>query len=254
MSRDSGWIVTRRGVWIPIAHNASVSETADWKRASFVSMDGTRRIAGRGREPREWEITEMMPYDWAQELYSAYMVNDGLEAVFFIPPMAAATNIAPPLKNPDRLPLENLDKTTSWQVLNPTGAATDFFPVRPGFLMEFGGRQEGSYIRLELYKSDFSRAGSFPLAAQGIDVTVSRQVSVENTDVVWGRLVSDGGTLAMRDYYVRIVSAEMGNVRPYGPGGAWVTIDSLEINHGRQASKYFPTANVQLSLTECERV
>ena len=85
MSRDSGWIVTRNGVWIPVAHNASVSETSDWKHASFEGLDGTRRIAGRGRKPREWEITETVPYDWAQELYTLYMTNDGLEPVFFIP-------------------------------------------------------------------------------------------------------------------------------------------------------------------------
>lgn len=255
MSRDSGWIVSRNGVWIPVAHNASVSETSDWKHASFESLDGTRRTAGRGRKPREWEITETVPYDWAQELYTLYITNDGLEPVFFIPPMAAATNIAPPLKNPNRMPLENSDKTTSWQMLNPTGIDTDFFPVRPGHIIEFGGRQEGSSIRLQLYKSDLSSlAGSFPVAGKGIDTTVSRKIRIDNMDVRWGRIISDSGTLVAQDRFARIVDVEMGNVRPYGPGGAWVTIDGFEINHGRQANRYSPTATIQLSLTECERV
>ena len=255
MSRDSGWIVTKSGVWIPVAHNASVSESSKERSASFVGLNGTRRVAGRGHEPREWEIAETVPYDWAQEIYTAYMTNDGLDPVFFIPPMAASTNIAPPLRNPGRLPIENSDKTTSWQIMNPIGADTDYFPVRAGHVIEFGGRQEGSNIRLQLYKDDFtSSAGSFPVAGKGVDTIVTRKVRIDNMDARWARLVSDTGTLVARDRFARLPEAAMSNVRPYGPGGAWVTIDEFEVDHGRQLSKHFPTATLKISLTECERI
>lgn len=255
MSRDSGWIVTKGGTWIPVAHNASVSEMSGWQRASFTSMNGTRRTAGRGLAPREWEISETVPYDWAQELYTAYMANESQEPVFFIPPMAAGSNYAPFYKNAKRVPVTEDDGTTSWQVMVPTGYDTDFFPVRPGMAVEFGGYQDGGSIRLRLFKDDFmAGAGVVTCPAESLAVLSKRRAVITNIEARWAKLDSDGAVNATKGRFCRIVEADLPSVRPYGPGGAWVTIDEMEINHARIANKHSPLVNVKMSLTECERV
>lgn len=254
MSRDSGWIVTRSGTWIPVAHNASVTELSGWQRASFVSLDGTRRVAGRGLAPREWEVNETVPYDWAQELYTAYMSGETQEPVFFIPPMTAGSNYAPFLKSVTRMPVAD-GETTSWQTMSPTGQDTDFFPVRPGMVLEFGGYQDGGNIRLRLFKGDFmASAGVVNCPAESLAVLAKRKVTISNIEAMWAKLESEGTVAATKGRFCRMVEADLPSVRPYGPGGSWVTIDDMEVNHTRIANKYSPLATVRMSLTECERV
>lgn len=254
LQEASGWIVTKSGVWVPIAHNARVNELSGWERASFVAMDGTRRTAGRGVSPREWTVAETVPYDWAQDLYTAYIVEESQEPVFFIPPLAAGSNYAPLARGISRMPLVEDDGVTSWQAMAPSGRETNFFPVKPGLLLEFGGYQDGGAIRLRLFGSDFmAGAGTVDCPAQSLAVLSKRQVTISNPTARWAVLESAGSVNATKGRFCRIVESDFPNIRAYGPGGAWVTIDDMEISHAPITSKYAPLVNVSMSLTETLR-
>lgn len=255
MSRDSGWIVLQSGTWVPVAHNASVSELSGFQRASFVSMDGTRRTAGRGYTPREWEISETVPYDWAQEIYTAYIASEGQEPVFFIPPLAAGSNYAPLLRTMKRIPVMDEEGNTSWRTVAHEGAQSDVFPVRPGLKLEFGGLQSGGTIRLRIYKSDFTTTATvYDTPANDMSQAASRKVTITSLEAAWARLESVGAVQMSGELFARIIDADFPTIRTYGPGGAWVTIDDFEINHNRIASKYAPMVTLKMNLTECERV
>lgn len=255
MSRDSGWIVLQSGTWVPVAHNASVSELSGFQRASFVSMDGTRRTAGRGYTPREWEISETVPYDWAQEIYTAYIAPEGQAPVFFIPPLAAGSNYAPLLRTVKRIPVMDEEGNTSWRVVKPTGADSDLFPVRPGLKLEFGGLQDGGWIRLRIYRGDFTTTATvYDVEGAGMGQLATRKLVVTSPDAAWARIESVGAVNMGGEKFVRILDVDLPTVRTYGPGGAWVTIDDFEISHNRIASKYSPMVTLKMNLTECERV
>lgn len=256
MSRDSGWLVTKSGVWVPVAHNASVSESNGIRRAEFVSLSGSRRVAGRGYEPRSWEVTEDVPWDWAQEIYTAYMVGEGMDPVFFIPPLAAGSNIAPFLRSRPRTAVHDGPGSTSWLSMDGSLVAdTGYFPVRPGMKIEFGGYQDGGSLRLWLWTHDLQNGGAVAVDARGMSVLAKRTVTVTNPEARYATLQSWGDNVtAYGGRFARIADLGFGSPKPYGPGGAWVTFDEFEVSHKPLGNKFYPMVTVSMVLTECEMV
>lgn len=250
--RDSAWIVTRKGVWVPIGHNPSISETSPFIRASFTSLNGTRRVAGRGRGPRTWEVTETMPADWAQELYTSWLGGGGMEPVFFIPALAASTNYAPILHTDSMEEMVDAEGNSSWVDTAPATNVSDFFPIRPDLKVEFGARLNGGKLLFRQLGNDLrGTVGLSELDAEGMSIQSSKTITVRSPEARWGRLEVRGAGM-VGDAFVRIATAPMTGVRGYGSGGSWATIDDFEISHGKLTTST-PLVNIEMTLTESER-
>lgn len=250
----TGWLVSGTGSWVPVAYNASVNGGYEMKRAAFVSLAGVRRTAGRGREPRTWEVTETVPYDWAQALNMLWLSSDSLEPMYWIPPLAAWSNYAPMSFSgaPSRMLVSQYD-APGVALSTPSGYDTDFFPVKKGLKLEFGGYQDGGEIRLRLFKTDFiSSAGTVSLPAKDMLTESLKKVTISNPEAAWARLETSDGAYASRDKFVRFAVDGLHGVRKIGDGGCWVTLDDVHFKHGKLTT-YNPLVDVSFTITECER-
>lgn len=254
MDYGSGWLVSLSGVWVPVAYNASVDMSLGWRRASFMTNAGNRVTASRGREPRTWEVSETIPYDWAQALEHLWLSEDSSDPMFWVPPMAGLANIAPPV-----YPFKaNLGlNSMGWPaVSSPLDAdehfVSGFFPIRQGMKLEFGAALSGGGLICTVYDSTLAQSRVLGVAVAGKDGgQVSTTVEVTDPAYSWGRLSVTAGGTSVSDIFARPVSRVMG-VRFAGAGGAWVTLEDAQIGHGA-TSPYTPLMKCSLSLRECER-
>lgn len=242
MDSGSGWLVTEGGAWVPVAYNASIEEELPFRRASFVSHAGVRATAARGRGPRRWLVEETVPLDWGQAVLDLYSSATADSPLFWISPLAAGTNIAPPFMRGGKLMTESeitvSDGVSSVeQVLSNSGlmAVSEPFPVRGDARFEFGGFVGGGYVGLQcstsLRGAPWSSVGITSAPPNGGGLVSSVVDMSSRPGMAYGRLVAPGATVRAASLYARLADRAFTGARPGGPGGSWVTLEFAEVKH-----------------------
>lgn len=261
MDFGSGWLVSKAGAWVPVAYNASVSESMPWKRAAFTSFSGERTVASRGRGPRVWDVEERVVYDWAQALGGLYNAADSDEPLYWVSPLAAVSNYAINwVHGNGTKSLTDTNLTVSDGVVSlghMTGTAsfdyvTDKFPLPLGREVRFGAIVGEGNVLLRGFDAQGNDTGlisSGNVAPKGGGLS-SNTAKVTNPKTQYGALYLYNRTTTVNDPYVCL--DDVAGVNHMSTEGAWVTLDDVEIEHGG-LSAYNPLVTVKFTLTECLR-
>lgn len=260
MDNGSGWLVTQSGQWVPVAYNASISESMPFRRASFTSLSGSRTVASRGRGPREWEVEEDVIYDWAQALSVLYNSVDADEPMYWISPLAARSNYA-------------INKTYNWQNKDLSDARvrvedgkagsemmaaegnikyiTEPFPVHQGVRVSYGAGLSTGGVYIHWIRNGKGVSASRANQVSDTNKVSSRTQTLISSGITAAALYVSGPTLVTSPF-VRIGDdPDFLGVDGTGSEGAWVTLEDVEINH-KAISRYNPITTVKFTLKECK--
>lgn len=264
MDYGTGWLVSQSGQWVPVAYNASISETMPFRRASFTSLTGERTVASRGRGPREWEVEEDVIYDWAQALSVLYNSVDADLPMYWISPLAARSNYAiNKVHNWNNKGMSDVNVIASDGIVggsavtvatNSRNYLTEVFPVKPGAVITYGATISSGTFWIEWRDSNNKIiAANIAGNASGGEKKIVSSMAPNHPEVTMGVLFTSGDSSVVKNPFVRIggtANATLG-VNNVGSEGAWVTLEDIDISH-KQLNAYNPLVTAKFSLKECK--
>lgn len=257
--RGTGWLVSQGGLWVPVAYNASVEESAGSIGAAFTALSGYRHVASRGRGHKSWKVSETVFAEWAQMIQALYESPEGLRALYWVPPISGMTNILPDLTIPNEsgkmnnlgisIDSEGKLKTTYSITAKQAVYRSPYFPVRFDAPMYFGANYSYGPIEIEYY----SGIGTSAISDAYIGNPNNDEPGWREDELTvpqgarWARLIIDPAkSPVIASPYCRMYQTQGVNVG--STKGSWVTLDSLAIGHDK-ISPHDPLVDVDFEMS-----